>query len=67
MAKTLANLADRILSLDHSDEEWQVLKKEFDALVSSATEEELQNFTESGAGEALYMATSSVQTTAYRA
>lgn len=55
----MKELADRILCLDHTDDQWQELKKEFEALVPTATEKELQEFTESGAGEALYMATSS--------
>lgn len=58
MASRILDLADRILRLDHSDSQWRELQKEFETLASSATEEELQKFTESGAGEALYMATS---------
>jgi hypothetical protein len=59
MASRMMDLANKILCLDHSDAEWQKLKAEFDVLAKSATEEELEEFTESGAGEALYMATSS--------
>lgn len=59
MASRMIDLANRILSLDHSDAQWRELKKEFETLVPSATEAELREFTESGAGEALYMATSS--------
>lgn len=56
MANRYAGLMDRILELDHTQEEWKELRKAFDAAVSEATEEELQAFTDSGAGEAVYMA-----------
>ena len=56
MANRYAGLMNRILELDHSQEEWEELRKEFDAAVAEATEEELQAFADSGAGEAVCMA-----------
>lgn len=58
MASRFQELENKILVLEHTYDEWQALRKEFDALVASATEDELQEFTDSGAGEALFMATS---------
>ena len=56
MANRYAGLVDRILELNHSEEDWKTLRKEFDAAVADATEEEMQGFVESGAGEAVCMA-----------
>ena len=50
---------NRILELDHTEEEWNDLRKEFNELITCATENEIQEFTDSGAGEALFMATDS--------
>lgn len=55
MANRYAGLMNRILELDHSQEEWEILRKEFDAAVAEATEEELRAFADSGAGEAVCM------------
>lgn len=57
MGGCLQNLRNKILELNHSPEEWKGLRKEFESLVTSATEDELQEFADCGAGEALYMAT----------
>lgn len=57
MASHFMILMNRILELDHTEEEWQNLRKEFDELVTFASEDEIQKFTDSGAGEALLMAT----------
>lgn len=56
MENRYTELMNRILELDHSQEEWEDLRKEFDAAVAEATEEELQAFAESGAGESVCMA-----------
>ena len=56
MANRYDNLISTILELDHTDAEWKELRKEFDAAVAEATDEELQAFADSGAGEAVCMA-----------
>lgn len=57
MDNRFSNLMNRILELDHTEEEWNDLRKEFNELITCATENEIQEFTDSGAGEALFMAT----------
>lgn len=56
MKNRFENLVQRILELNHTPDEWVKLREEFDAAVAIATEEELQMFEDSGAGEAVYMA-----------
>lgn len=56
MANRFQQLMHEILTLDHTPEEWTTLKKEYDKAMLVATEEEEQAFVDSGAGEAVYMA-----------
>ncbi len=56
MANRFQRLIDDIMTLDHTAEEWASLKTDFDNAMAVATEEEEQAFIDSGAGEAVYMA-----------
>lgn len=56
----LQTLVDNIMEMHHTDAEWIELDKEFETIQKVLSDEELQFFAESGAGEALYMAVSGI-------
>lgn len=51
MGNKLQELEDKILFGEYSDEEWKQLDKELDEALSKASEQEIESFMESGAGE----------------
>jgi hypothetical protein len=61
MEKALDNLINRILKMNHSAEEWFALEKEVNDLLPKLPMELEMKFTESGAGEALYMVCSGLR------
>lgn len=48
-------LINKVLFDDHSDEEWLDLYAQYNAIVTTATKEELNRLEESGIGKILYM------------
>lgn len=48
-------LIDQVLWGNHSEEEWLDLYAQYNAIVTTATEDELNMLEESGIGEILYM------------
>ena len=54
-------LVDDILTLRHTDDEWIELEEEANTYFKELTEEQLDYFAESGAGEALGMACSGIR------
>lgn len=55
MTDRCAILINRVLFGEHSDEEWMELQAQFNAISTTATEEEIIRLEESGIGEILYM------------
>lgn len=53
--KSLSDYIDEILRKNHTNEEWEKISREVDALRESATEDEIKTFEESGAGDTLGM------------
>lgn len=66
MAKTLSDLRKEILLADHTAEDWLRLSEEVDEAISSAPEDEVQSFVDSGAGEMLDMACSAIEVIRHR-
>lgn len=61
MVRQLSELKMDIMLGKHSVQEWLKLDKEVDAAMKTATESEIQDFVDSGAGEELYMICSAIQ------
>ena len=55
MHRSLLDLKNDIMVNDHSEEEWMQLDKEVNHAFKTASEEEIREFVDSGAGEALDM------------
>ena len=55
MADRCTTLINKVLFGNHSDEEWMELQVQFNAMTTTATEEEIIRLEESGIGEILYM------------
>ena len=55
MARSLSELKCEIVLKDHSQAEWFLLDQEVNEAILSASEDEIQNFVDSGAGEMLDM------------
>lgn len=53
MSSRLRELENMIFFGDHSDEEWIKIDKEVDEELSKSSDEEIQNFMDSGAGDLL--------------
>lgn len=61
MARLLSELEDEIMTQDHTMEDWLNLDTEVNEALAQASEEEIQAFVDSGAGEALDMACSAIR------
>lgn len=61
MAKTLSDLRNEILLADHTAEDWLRLDDEVNEAISNASEDEVQSFVDSGAGEMLDMVCSAIK------
>lgn len=61
MPRKLTELQRVIMDSNLTDEEWLALDKEVKEALSIATEEEEEEFTDSGAGESLYMICSGIE------
>ena len=61
MVRQLSELKMDIMLGKHSVQEWLKLDKEVDAAMKTATESEIQDFADSGAGEELYMICSAIR------
>lgn len=53
--KKLNDYVDEILRKNHTDEEWKLIGKQVEVLCKSATDEEIKEFENSGAGNTLGM------------
>ena len=58
--KTAADDIEKILMHEYSDAEWLLLDAEVSEWFDNASEEEQQEFADSGAGETLYMVCSGI-------
>ena len=63
MIKTLKELATTIMINDFSHDEWLKVEQEVDEAMLRSTEEECQDFADSGAGEILDMICSGIRNT----
>lgn len=61
MQKSLSELKCKIISSDHTVEEWLSLDREVNDAIQQASEEEIQEFVDSGAGELLDMTCSAIR------
>lgn len=61
MAKTLSDLRNEILLVNHTAEEWLRLDDEVNEAILNASEDEVRSFVDSGAGEMLDMACSAIK------
>lgn len=61
MTLTLKELRHRIMLCDNTVKDWIQLGIDVDAAISTSTEEEIQSFVDSGAGEMLDMILSGIQ------
>lgn len=61
MARLLSELENEIMTQNHTMEEWLNLDAEVNDAFAQASEEEIQAFVDSGAGEALDMACSAIR------
>lgn len=61
MTKKLSDLKVRIMSVEHTAEEWLKLSDEVDEALLQASEDETQDFVDSGAGEILDMTCSAIR------
>ena len=61
MARSLSEIRHDIMIERLTDEDWLRLEKEVDDAMKSASEEEIEEFVDSGAGEALDMACSAIR------
>ena len=61
MAKTLSDLRNEILLVNHTAEEWLRLDDEVNEAILNASEDEVRSFVYSGAGEMLDMACSAIK------
>ena len=61
MARLLSELEDEIMTQIHTMEDWLNLDAEVIEAFAQASEEEIQAFVDSGAGEALDMACSAIR------
>ena len=61
MAKTLSDLRNEILLVNHTAEEWLRLDDEVNEAILNASEDEVRSFVDSGAGEMLDMILSGIQ------
>lgn len=55
MSRSLADLRHEIMLGNHSKDEWLSLNQEVNDAIASASEDEVQSFVDSGAGEMLDM------------
>lgn len=62
MQKSLSELRCKIMSSDHTVEEWIILDREVNDAIQQASEDDIQEFVDSGAGEMLDMACSAIRT-----
>lgn len=61
MKRVLLDLINDILINDHTPEEWLCLEREVDELLEQSSEENIQKFVDSGAGEMLDMICSGIR------
>ena len=61
MARSLSELEREIMEGVYEDERWLRLNEEFREAISVASEEEIEKFTDSGAGEILYTMCSGIE------
>ena len=61
MARQLSELKNDIIFGSHSPQEWLMLDREVDAAIKESTDDEVQEFVDSGAGEELYMICSAIR------
>ncbi len=61
MKRVLLDLINDILINDHTPEEWLRLEREVDELLEQSSEENIQKFVDSGAGEMLDMICSGIR------
>ena len=61
MAKTLSDLRNEILLVNHTAEEWLRLDDEVNEAILNASEDEVRSFVDSGAGEMLDMVCSAIK------
>ena len=61
MAKTLQDLKLEIMTANHTTEQWLKLEVDVNEAMLRASEGDIQNFVDSGAGEMLDMACSAVR------
>lgn len=61
MARQLSELKNDIMFGSHSPQEWLMLDSEVDAAIRESTDDEVQEFVDSGAGEELYMICSAIR------
>lgn len=61
MARQLSELKNDIIFGSHSPQEWLMLDSEVDAAIKESTDDEVQEFVDSGAGEELYMICSAIR------
>ena len=57
----LIEIIDSIFNPNHTTEEWFALEKEVNEYLKTLTDEQLEFFTASGAGETLYMVCSGLR------
>ena len=62
MQKSLLDLKHEIMSSSNTAEDWIRLDREVDEAIQRASEEDVQKFVDSGAGEMLDMACSAIKT-----
>lgn len=61
MKRVLLDLINDILINDHTPEEWLRLEREVDELLEQSSEDNIQKFVDSGAGEMLDMICSGIR------
>ena len=61
MAKSLPDLREEIMASGHTAEEWARLNADVSKALLEATEDDVQDFVDSGAGEMLDMACSAIR------
>lgn len=61
MARQLSELKNAIIFGNHSHQEWLMLDSEVDAAIKESTDDEIQEFVDSGAGEELDMICSAIR------
>ena len=55
MANRCSMLIDKVIEGNYAPDEWRALQKEYNALVVTASAEEIDRLEESGVGEMLHM------------